>query len=514
MDNSFNILVLSDMHYQAGGLYKERFHAVFNGLIDALVKTWKEHPDWLPHCIAMAGDIASVDYAWKSVEPSKEKSDVPLEVCYGEIREMLEVLLSKIRELGRMPCVVCTPGNHDKYLEEVLEGGKVKVVDSIDSKQFEGCFRSGDVEDVVEASRMLSKGFGAYADFASALHGLSVGQGVDGRQTVRTVAGKWMPVPGAWVEGTIGAVNGYMVFPAFKVCIASLNSEIYYCGKAVTSLSRGLVESLEVELMPLRKRGFSIITMMHRSPYKLDWDSMYKPVSDGLSLVDKVVGMSDVIICGHDHRLERRRPDIIESKTPLVQNGYIFEQKDFVNRKPKGRDVLYSVGMLQYNAEAKVLRSRELKCHEREEDGVCDYCWSDNEVQTYYMGFVKGTEDRGGDNEMYAETDEFMHVYIQHGKDTEDILRERLLGEDGQKSCVLICVGADEINGIGVDNFINQISDSEGFVYLAIVADYGADVKGVEYASDSLRAAEEVVKKGLRIHGLHRKTGIVKVLKH
>ena len=62
MEGTFNMLVLSDMHYQPGETYKSVFRSIFGALKEELKEVWKKHPDWRPHCIALAGDLASNDY--------------------------------------------------------------------------------------------------------------------------------------------------------------------------------------------------------------------------------------------------------------------------------------------------------------------------------------------------------------------------------------------------------------------------------------------------------------------
>lgn len=499
------MLVLSDMHYQPGPVYKDVFHSIFRALEEELAAVWNKHPDWMPHCIVLAGDLASTDYAYKHSSVKCKKSEAPLEECYADIGTLLREITDILRQKKRFPCVVCTPGNHDKNIEA-----------SIDKDRFEKAIKSGDKSGDksadISACEMLTPCFKEYAGFASGFHKSS--SDFNEKKTLaesegRPVHGIWNTVPYGWKGDEMGSVSGYMVFPAHKVCVVSFNSEVYYSGKAVTALSEGLVENMETVLAPLKSRGFSVVTVMHRSPYKLDWASVYRITHDGRSLVDKMVDMSDMIICGHDHRPERRSPDILEGRTPLVQNGYIFDQKDYVCRDPADRDVLYSVSLLQYNPSARVLRSRELKCSEQNYGESFKHIWKDQGVKTYYLESLQSPRH----NETESDRDgEFVYVTVSSAGQEDALIRERLLAGRKDDDCKVIIVDIDTMDETKVESLSRQIKEESRYVYLALTSRIAGDKSGQDRIYNRMREAKTALRETFSRSGLLRKAALVMVV--
>ena len=412
------MLVLSDMHYHACERYSGVFRSIFSSLQSALAELWRDEPGWRPHCILLAGDLASSDYAYKYFGEGCEKSEESLERCFNDIAGMIDGLRNSEALNSRVPSVVCTPGNHDKNLGNDGSANNIKRPD------FESLLKDGRFR---EAGDYMSLYFGEYATFAARYHKK---EGDVGKEQ-RKVHAIWEAVPSAW-EGTgLAPVSGMMVFPDYKMCVCSYNSEWNYCHHSVVDASETLTSKMESKVRRLRDEGFAIVTLMHRSPYKLSWKDVYELLGDGRSLVNKIVDMSDLIICGHDHRPVRRNPDILEGETPLIQNGYMFEQKDLAKQKSDSRGLFYSVSLIQYNPQAKLLRSRDMTCEESGIGGDRMFRWVRGDSKTYFLrpitgGYSSQKIGQGYDDPVHGFS--VMRVR-QREDDVNAALEKRLLGE-------------------------------------------------------------------------------------
>lgn len=90
-------------------------------------------------------------------------------------------------------------------------------------------------------------------------------------------------------------VSGIRLIDELNLCVVLLNTEWKYVrGKNVVrelSVGDDLVQHMERKIQHYRREGRLVITLMHRSPYYLEWNEVYG-TSGKRSVFDRMVDMS------------------------------------------------------------------------------------------------------------------------------------------------------------------------------------------------------------------------------
>lgn len=369
---AFQMLILSDLHYECKR--KEDFEKVFNPFLKTLSNFLKKNKEWTPQCLALIGDIVH----------NENNHD-----GYDEVRSFIKKMEL---ELGKTFYIVTVPGNHDKQLTppssiKIEDGEKgtgdgrkitedeIKImagkIDLEAAEDFLRIYTSHKPENCQKASDYLEQYFGQYARFASLYH----------KEKERM--GKWFPVPDTKVTEELSHISGYYLMEREKVCIVALNTEWKYVAKnagkngSIITLGKDIIKQMEIRVKKLKREGYLIITLMHRSPYTMCWNDIYGSLEEN-SLVERLVGMSDLIVCGHEHNAKNREPDMLMNSTLLYQNGIMFDREKNDGRYP------YSASLIRIDTKAHMLHVIRLRFNN--EDALT-YEWSASteNMKTYCM---------------------------------------------------------------------------------------------------------------------------------
>lgn len=362
---TFQMLILSDLHYECKR--KEDFEKVFNPFLKTLSDFLKKNKEWMPQCLALIGDIVH----------NENNHD-----GYDEIHSFIKKMEL---ELGKTFYIVTVPGNHDKQLTPPcsikIKDGKKRTKDEIEimagnedlkaAENFLKICTSYKTENCQKASKYLEQYFGQYARFASSCH----------KEKKRM--GKWFPVPNTKVTEELSHVSGYYLMEREKVCMVALNTEWKYVAKnagkngCIITLGKNIIKQMEIHVKKWKREGYLIITLMHRSPYTMCWNDIYGSLEEN-SLVERLIGMSDLIVCGHEHNAKNREPDMLMNSTLLYQNGIMFDRDKNDGRYP------YSASLIRIDTKAHMLHVIRLRFNN--EDALT-YEWtaSTENMKTYCM---------------------------------------------------------------------------------------------------------------------------------
>nr|WP_302829360.1 metallophosphoesterase [uncultured Bacteroides sp.] len=386
----FRILILSDLHYESKR--KDDFERIFNPFLDKLSAFLKNHQEWSPQCLVLAGDIAH------------SENDM---TGYDDIRSYIE----KIKlEIGISFQVVAVPGNHDKQLtpieytkeeltalknssEEKKKSIKAKAQLRVSEKDLEAAkmflnmYTNPQPEVCSKNSEYLKKYFGNYARFISSYY-----------DTVH-----WHPIPDIKIDSELKSISGYYLLEYPKICLVALNTEWQYVvgnaggHRSILTLDENITKQVEKHVKGLKRNGYTIITIMHRSPYRLCWNDIYGRLDEN-SLVERIIGISDLIICGHEHNTKNREPDMLMNSTLLYQNGSMFDRNKEDGRYP------YSASLLRIDTKARMLNVIRIRFNT---GNALTYEWTvaSEDVKSYCMEPMTSSKPRLKtlNNELYKE---------------------------------------------------------------------------------------------------------------
>lgn len=383
MDNNgadnqvFRMLILSDLHYES--TRKEDFEHIFEPFLQTLSTFLKSHPEWAPQCLTLAGDI---------VHCKEDEAE-----SYSDIRTFIERIK---QEIGTSFHVVAVPGNHDKQLTKIEEGiNDAKLASSqkdlADAEAFLEVYTDTTPEACKKVSRHLKQYYGHYAQFISPYYKEE----------------NWHPVPNTDIDKELRSISGYYLLKQSKICLVALNTEWKYVisnagqYRSILTLDEKTIKQMEKRILSLKRNGYTIITLMHRSPYRLCWKDIYGSVDEN-SLVERIIGMSDLIICGHEHNAKNREPDMLMNKTLLYQNGSMFDRSKEDGRYP------YSASLVRIDKKARILHVLNIRFNTQ---NALTYEWtaSVNEAKRYSMEPLLSATPRQKifNNELYKEVSLF-----------------------------------------------------------------------------------------------------------
>lgn len=389
-DNVFRMLILSDLHYEKARI--NDFEPVISSFIKTLSSFLRENEEWNPQCLALVGDIAH------SASETSEYDDI-------------HALIDRIRtETGTSFQVVTVPGNHDKqflvgYTEEEklkLEGCAEKEKERIEkdaqtreakkdleaANDFLKSYADNSPGSCAKTGAYLTKYFGYYTRFAS----------------VYNTGKDWYPIPEVDIDESLKSICGYYLMEREKICLVALNTEWKYVPgnggghRSILTVGEKVVKQMESRMKLLKRDGYTVITLMHRSPYHLCWKDVYGSLEEN-SMFERVVSMSDLIICGHEHNAKSREPDTLMSRTLLYQNGIMFD------RSPRndGR-YPYSASLIRMDIKTRLLKVVRIRFNT---SNAMDYEWtaSGDTIKTYAMDALVMPEPRQhtSRNELYRE---------------------------------------------------------------------------------------------------------------
>lgn len=369
IQKSFVILNLSDLHYPSKSPKENDvdeqkvFKMIFQEFTNALASFLNQNKKWTPSCLTLIGDIAN--------RGKKEE--------YDHVKGFLDMLSRKIGQDSLL--ILPVPGNHDKF----IPGGTQEFTDqhAKDVKEFMNAYqeyiketrkKKTGTEKVSENKHLQAFDsyqatyFGPYSEFVR-----DYNQGIE------------LP----YVEGiplSHNNITGIRIIESLKLCAVLLNTEWFYLPKqeVIRKLSVGdhFIQTMQNRVMRLREEGYFVITLMHRSPYYLDWTEIFDTALRE-SAFDRIVGMSDLILCGHEHNRQLKRPDFLLNTTQLFQNGTFYAQPNTINNKKNDRYEC-SASLLQIDPNKRTIQA--LRFNLEPEPGK--YKWripNVNDAETFWL---------------------------------------------------------------------------------------------------------------------------------
>lgn len=389
-DNIFRMLILSDLHYEKNNC--DNFELVISSFIKTLSSFLSENKEWNPQCLALVGDIA---------HSAGETSE------YGDIHSLIDRIKT---EIGVPFQVITVPGNHDKqfpvkYTEDeelIIKGCADEEAEKIKRKalereasnykkatmEFLKNYTDKSSESCAITNDFLTKYFKYYAQFASAYH-----TGKD-----------WYSIPEGVADKPLDSICGYYLMEREKICLVALNTEWMYVPgnggghRSALTVGEKVVKLMESRVKLLKRNGYTVITLMHRSPYHLCWKDIYGSLEEN-SMFERIVSMSDLIICGHEHNTKSREPDTLMGRTLLYQNGIMFDRSSYADgRYP------YSASLIRIDIKKRLLNVVRIRFNT---GNAMEYEWtaSNDSIKTYSMDAIVMPESRQHEfrNELYRE---------------------------------------------------------------------------------------------------------------
>lgn len=298
----FVLLNISDLHFSTDAKSRKTFDLVFKSFVKMLNQFINDHKAFTPNCLAIIGDIAN--------RGTNEE--------YQGVKSYVELLISSIEH---RPEIFVVPGNHDKHIPDSFKKEHSRYVSQL-MEAFDFCAKNKkpiNINSLEIAKCSISQYqklyFGPYSDFVKEYNERLIPPFLDNKN--------------------YNNITGIRLLDSLRLCVVLLNTEWNYMAKEniIRKLSVGdsIIQQIEKQVETYREHGYFVITLMHRSPYYLEWKEIYD--SDlKKSAFDRIVNMSDLIICGHEHNRQLKRPDFLLNTTQLFQNGSIYAEPNMESR--------------------------------------------------------------------------------------------------------------------------------------------------------------------------------------
>lgn len=294
---TINILFLSDLHFGASPYKKEdrevtntavarRRNVLEKWLFPSLEEFLKENPEWHPHLLIIAGDLA-----WKAAK--KE---------YDQAKKWI-LKLTKLLEIENKFIAIC-PGNHDLVRNKA--NGKTYLDD-----------RERVEKEFNENFNVLETLFSNYIDFYKSNF-------------------KFIPVFDKRESPLVGTLN-YEINKQ-KIRIIVLNSSWYHFddnAKGKLWLGYPFLNQLSADdcLVDLDHELTNVITISilhHPDDWFHPFESKYPPKKHP-DTFNFLTDRSHIILSGHEHPPLARRPDIRYSRALHFTGGATYNKDDYEN---------------------------------------------------------------------------------------------------------------------------------------------------------------------------------------
>lgn len=348
----FVLLNISDIHYSATN---KNVKEVFNNFIETVRLFISEHKEFTPNALVIVGDIAS----------RGERDE------YNGVKELIQKLTNTIKP-GMEILVV--PGNHDKNTTTQPKSTQHQEDANIMMDAFKRCAAIDKRISEAEKIRLLQPielyhqlYFQPYSEFVH-----------DHNKNL---------IPPFLQTTDHYNITGIRLVEQLKVCVVLLNTEWYYFPKENVmrklTVGESIVQKLEAMAEMYKEEGYFVITLMHRSPYYLEWKEIFDEELKK-SAFDRIVNMSDLIICGHEHNRQLKRPDFLLNKTQLFQNGSIYVNPQTHEGKDRYH---YSASLLRIDPSKRLVSSLRFNLNTDQDN----FTWrmpNLNEMETFLLDSI------------------------------------------------------------------------------------------------------------------------------
>lgn len=368
-NKEIRILVISDIHYLEKNA--DDLEKVFSSFLEALSLFLKDNREWTPDCVALVGDLA---------QSAKKEEYKGVEQLIGRIKD----------EIGRELHILPVPGNHDKKVSRdnaSLDQERAIQFLKENSKDFE------EKEKKESNTNFLKDYFEFYSDFAGSCY-----------QTDKEKGTRWESIPCFQTEPPYDKIQGCFIIERLHLCVMALNTEWAFVRNKDKELTLPLtvgetfVEQMEKEVRLLKSKGYTVITMMHRSPYRLCWKDLWGNL-EKRSPVERIIDLSDLIICGHEHNGTEHDPDLLMNATQLFQNGSSFSNQTVDARYP------YIASLMRISPDKRLIHQAQFHYNMNETQNVQWQVPADSNIKTFYMDALLSPriQRKSFSNELYKE---------------------------------------------------------------------------------------------------------------
>lgn len=300
MIRPITLLCLSDLHLFKG----QAGDKAFGSLISSLGSILRNNPEFYPDYIVIAGDV---------IDAHTEDPKKSYRYAAKRIRDIFRTYQL------RSDRVVVAAGNHDKV---VLREDSFKT-ENDNAKAFREAVLKNESLDL---SAMYSTQFKAFSEFYSSFV----------PRRARKAMSTFTPKNNEEFEGTvhylyndlaakcsmdIALAEGVKVFCTDAVVFLCVNTEWTYLpdqkiksyGKEKRLADDGIVRLYSNGINAMIKTilhhypHYTIVTVMHRDPSEMSWEE--KNAKSYKDILNKIYKYSDVLLTGHEHTPNLKRPD-------------------------------------------------------------------------------------------------------------------------------------------------------------------------------------------------------------
>lgn len=309
--NRIVIFNLSDLHIDLSR-ETEQETIFFDLLRDFELFTKEvEHRRWMPQYVVIAGDIIN-------------KGEVE---NYAFAKRLVDEFCNRFKIKGSH--VIMAPGNHDKKHTNISNSDKYKQIKSNFSEfcnlpqtleEKEDYEKTGnDRKNEGTLNNFLSYHKDGFEDFCQFYHTQSF-QGKDYPYVSHPLLR----------ETELKYVSGLKIFEEDKICFLTLNTEWLYADNKVIKdippkdinfeVGRNIISYLYNKIQEMCP-DYTVITLMHRSPYEISWFEINKIDQTTKHTLGYIEHCSDIIISGHDHSVYNQMPDLVRNRIQHFRLG-------------------------------------------------------------------------------------------------------------------------------------------------------------------------------------------------
>jgi len=289
MIRPFTLLYLADLHIGQNGNAATIFEKLQVKIKDDFVT---KNPQFQPDFLVIAGDV--IDSSRKAEKYRKK---------YKEARETVKSLC-KMFSIKKNH-VIIVPGNHDKCSGKT----STEMIEAFNK------FYNKHSSEIVNDSHWNDFN-DLYSGYRKFYQQYLNPKGV--KYFCDNVLYKKVP------DG-ISSGSGLIVFKSLNVCFLLINTEWTYQPENANKDNKCLIPVLigkPLQEYYHRYSGYTLITVMHRSPQDLSWEEKYG--GDGESdVLRDIYDASDIIVSGHMHAENFMPPHMMANHAQLVNLGSV-----------------------------------------------------------------------------------------------------------------------------------------------------------------------------------------------
>lgn len=261
-----------------------------------------EKPFWRPDYIIIAGDLVD----------AKDKN-------YNLVKKHLNSFINDADFHINKFHFITVPGNHDKDFSYLNKKGEERTeLQKKEREKYESFVSDMDSDKFkFDIKANFDENFRSYGSFY-----------LNYVKTKNKKNYKYI-VPEEYLGNDLNNValtSGLKIFEESKTCFLSINTEWVYFpedSRTDSTMKKICPQLVLSSINEYYKKylDYSLITIMHRSPYELSWIEKNSKFSNTPDILRSIYNYSDIILSGHDHVEKVLSPHMMENKAQLFQLG-------------------------------------------------------------------------------------------------------------------------------------------------------------------------------------------------